>query len=205
MLDNYRPLSERAPTLVEDSTRLPVADSTFGWRSLADADSKAAVTASGPPGPAAESARILSRSGFALIEVLMGSGLLGVVAVTMYLGIAQGFAITQIARENLRATRILEGKMEAIRLYSWDQINQPGFIPSTFTDSFDPSARVGSQGAIYLGTAVITNAPGSDSYSNDLRWVSVRVTWTSSNIQRQRSMQTLVSRCGLQNYIYPLK
>ncbi len=135
----------------------------------------------------------------------MGSGLLGMMAVTLYMGIAQGFAITQVARENLRATRILQEKMETIRLYSWDQINQPGFIASTFVDYYDPSSSASNKGAVYAGTVVITNAPASETYAGDLKWVSVQVTWNSNNIRRQRSMETLVSCFGLQNYVYPLK
>src|SRR6266498_568400 len=146
-----------------------------------------------------------SRSAFALIEVLMGSGILGVMSVTLYLAIAQGFAVMQVARENLRATQILQEKMETIRLYSWDQIKQPGFIPSTFTDFYDPSGSAANKGAVYLGTVIVTNAPASESYAADLKWVRVQVMWTSSNVRRQRSMQTFVSHYGLQNYVYPLK
>jgi Tfp pilus assembly protein PilV len=61
-----------------------------------------------------------------MVEVLMAAGLIGVISVTLYIAIAQGFAATQVARENLRATQILQEKMETIRLYGWDQINVPG-------------------------------------------------------------------------------
>lgn len=135
----------------------------------------------------------------------MGSGLLGVMSVTLYLAIAQGFAVLQVARENLRAIQILQEKMETIRLYSWDQIKQPGFIPSTFTDYYDPSGGAANKGAVYLGTVILTNAPASETYAADMKWVRVQLTWTSSNVRRQRSMQTFVSQYGLQNYVYPLK
>ena len=135
----------------------------------------------------------------------MGSGLLAVISVTLYLAIAQGFSVVQVARENLRAAQILQEKMETIRLYSWDQINQPGFIPSTFTNYYDPSASPSNRGVVYLGTAVVTNAPATETYAGDLRWIRFQLTWTSSSIHRQRSMETFVSRYGLQNYVYPLK
>jgi len=146
-----------------------------------------------------------SRCAFALIEVLIGSGLLGVMSVSLYLGIAQGFAFVQIARENLRATQILQEKLETVRLYTWDQVIQPGFIPSAFTNYYYPSGGSGSQGAVYRGTTTVSSAPVGGSYANDMKLVSVQLTWTSSNVQRQRSMHTLVSRYGLQNYVYPLK
>ena len=137
--------------------------------------------------------------------VLIGSGLLGVMSVSLYLGIAQGFAFVQIARENLRATQILQEKLETVRLYNWDQISQPGFIPSGFTNYYYPSGSPGNQGAVYRGTTTIASAPVGGSYAGDMKLVSVQLTWTSSNVQRKRSMQTFVSRYGLQNYVYPLK
>jgi len=147
----------------------------------------------------------VSRSAFALIEVLIGSGLLGVISVALYLAIAQGFTFVQIARENLRATQILQEKLETVRLYNWDQISQPGFIPSGFTNYYYPSGSPGNQGAVYRGTTTIASAPVGGSYAGDMKLVSVQLTWTSSNVQRKRSMQTFVSRYGLQNYVYPLK
>src|SRR5437667_1245863 len=96
-----------------------------------------------------------SRCAFALIEVLIGSGLLGVMSVSLYLGIAQGFAFVQIARENLRATQILQEKLETVRLYTWDQVIQPGFIPSAFTNYYYPSGGSGSQGAVYRGITTV--------------------------------------------------
>ncbi len=160
-----------------------------------------AVAAEGTAQPRSLSAR----SAFTLIEVMMSSGLLAVMSVTLYMAIAQGFAVAEVARENLRATQILQEKMETIRLYSWDQINQPGFIPFAFTNYYDTSGSPGNKGLVYQGTVVVTNVPINETYASNLRWVNIQVTWTSSNTRRQRSMQTYVSMYGLQNYVYPLK
>ena len=116
----------------------------------------------------------------------------------------QGFGIVQVARENLRATQILQEKMETIRLYKWDDITTPGFIPATFTDSFYP-AGLTNQGVNYQGTMTISDVPSplsSASYASDLKLVVVQVNWTSGKVQRNRDMRTLVSHYGLHNYIY---
>src|SRR6266511_1601251 len=42
--------------------------------------------------------RFTNRSAFTLIEVIMSSGLLAVMAVSLYMAIAQGFAIAEVAR-----------------------------------------------------------------------------------------------------------
>jgi type II secretory pathway pseudopilin PulG len=141
------------------------------------------------------------RRAFSLIEAMMATALISVSFVSLYAAIAYGFAAVEVSRENLRATQVMLEKLETLRLYSWDQINTPGFVPSTFQAPFNPSTNAVG-GFLYQGTVTITNAPISESYSNDMRLVSVTVNWTSGNIPRARQMGTLVSRYGLQNYIY---
>jgi prepilin-type N-terminal cleavage/methylation domain-containing protein len=144
-----------------------------------------------------------SARAFTLIEVLVSVGIVGVVFFSLYSAISSGFAMIQVSRENLRATQILQEKMEVIRLYRWDQVNSNGFIPTTFVEPFyATNIATNTTGLLYYGTLVVTNAPISEVYSNDLRLISASVTWTSNNKLRERSMSTLVSRYGLQNYVY---
>src|SRR6266513_1570575 len=141
---------------------------------------------------------------FTLMEVLVVVGIIGFEFVTRYLGMTQGFGIVQVARENLRATQILQEKMETIRLYTWDQITNAGFIPPTFTAPFFPTGQT-NQGVNFEGTMTISDVPSplsNASYASDLKLVVVQVNWTSGNVQRKRDMRTLVSHYGLHNYIY---
>ena len=137
-----------------------------------------------------------------MIAALAGATLaLGVSFVSLYAGFSGGFSGVQTSRENLRATQVLLEKLETIRLYSWDQINTSGFIPTTFSAPFNPSTN-STGGFTYQGTVSIANAPIEEAYSTDLKLVTVEVTWTSATIARKASMSTFVSRYGLQNYIY---
>jgi prepilin-type N-terminal cleavage/methylation domain-containing protein len=145
--------------------------------------------------------RRTAAAAFSLVEVLVAMGIVGITFVSLYTAISSGFGIINVARENLRATQVLLEKMETLRLYNWTQINSNGFIPPTFTAPYYPKGNTNS-GLIYQGTMTITNAPATEAYSNDLRVVILRVTWTSGSVSRAREMQTLVSRHGLQNYIY---
>ena len=141
---------------------------------------------------------------FTLMEVLVAVAIIGVQFVTLYLGMTQGFGIVQVSRENLRATQILQEKMETIRLYTWDQITNAGFIPPTFTAPFFPTGQT-NQGVNFEGTMTIGDVPSplsNASYASDLKLVVVQVNWTSGNVQRKREMRTLVSHYGLHNYIY---
>jgi len=84
----------------------------------------------------------------------------------------------RLARENLRATQVIQEKFETIRLYTWDQINDPNFVPASFTASFYNGNGQTNQAA-YNGTVKITKAGIADAYADDLRLVTIQVNWTS--------------------------
>lgn len=143
---------------------------------------------------------------FTLIEMAVCTAVMSIIFVSLYGGIASGFGLVKLARENLRANQIIVEKMETIRLYNWDQINSNGFIPATFTAPFFPppvnNTNSDSSGVIYYGTLSVTNVPFSAEYSTNMRLVTVSLTWTNANMARIRELQTLVSQNGMQNYIY---
>jgi len=55
---------------------------------------------------------------------------------------------------------------------------------------------------IYTGTVVVTNAPITESYSNDLRMIKITLTWNSGGGVHKRQATTFVSQYGLQRYVY---
>ena len=142
------------------------------------------------------------RSAFTVVEVMIGVTIMAVTFASLFLGFAQGFGIIRSARENLRATQILQEQAETIRLYTWDQINSNGFIPAGFTNYFYPASTQANGGLVYTGQITISPAPMAESYSNDHRLVTVALTWTSGHAVCQRQLNTLVSRYGLHNYYY---
>ena len=151
------------------------------------------------------SASHASEMAFALVEVVIGAGLLGIMMISLYGGMSSGFAVTQLARENLRGTQIMLERMEGIRLYNWDQLTTSNMIPVVFTNYYYPLAASGeSKGIIYNGSMVITNATLSPSatYSTNMRIVTVSINWTSGKVLRTRSMSTYVSKNGIQNYVF---
>ncbi len=79
-----------------------------------------------------------ARSGFSLLEALIGMTVVGVVFVSLYAAMASGFSMTALARENLRATQILTEMGETFRLYTWTQITTPGWVPTQFTATYSP-------------------------------------------------------------------
>ena len=141
-------------------------------------------------------------AGFSLIEATIGMAVIGTASVSMFAGINTGFFTMQMARENLRATQIMLEKMETLRLYSWDQVTTAGFITPTFTAAYDPNVTNGSSGISYSGTVTVGSPNIATSYSNDIKQVTVTVSWTTGQLPRTRSFSTYIARNGLQNYIY---
>jgi type II secretory pathway pseudopilin PulG len=139
-----------------------------------------------------------------LVEVLVGSALLGILFTSLFGGISMSTAQTRIAREDLRATQILIERLEGIRLFDWYQlVYSNNLCPATFTSSFAPGSS-GGTGIVYYGTMSITNVSLNPpaSYTNQLRAVIVSVVWTNGNMRHQRSMSTYQAQYGMQNYVF---
>jgi prepilin-type N-terminal cleavage/methylation domain-containing protein len=139
---------------------------------------------------------------FSLVEVMVGMMVLSVLILSLYAAIAWGFAIMRLARENIRATQVMTEKMETIRLYNWDQVNSNGFIPPTFSVPYYPIGQTNGSGLTYYGIMSINNVDFGNSYDADMKQITVTLNWTNANLPRTRTVRTLVSRYGLQNYIY---
>ena len=137
---------------------------------------------------------------FSLAEGLFGVAIMGTVFVSLYSGMASGFQSIRLAQENLRATQIMLEKFEALRLYNWEQINTPGFVPVAFTEYFAPTEN--SPGVSYSGRVTISNMTVPEAYNTDLRAVRVDLTWKSGRMTHTRTFTSFVAKYGLQNYIF---
>ncbi len=147
-----------------------------------------------------------SESADTLAEVMVGVGLLGLLFASLFGGMCRCTGLTQIAREDLRATQILLERIEGIRLFNWNQlVYSNNLCPATFTSSYCPIANAsGSTGFTYYGTMVITNiscGPAS-SYSNQIRAIIVTLNWTNAGFSRTRTVTTCQAKYGAQNYAF---
>lgn len=155
---------------------------------------------------ASRSSSRCSQIAYTLAEVMVGVAIMGILFVSLYGGMSSGFAVTQVSRENLRATQILIERMEGIRLYNWNQLIYSNWVPATFTAYYYPMTNRGeSPGIVYSGTMTIVKNPPmypASTYNTNIAAVTVKVDWISANIPRTRSITTYVSRNGVQNYVY---
>ena len=141
--------------------------------------------------------------GATIVEIVISTCILSIMAAGIMGCFTYGFYIMELARENQRATQIILEKFETVRLYNWDQVLTPGFIPASFDDIYDPQAGPNGAGVAYHGTVTVTNVPFNSSYSGDMRELVISLTWTSSkNLTRSRTMSTFVAKDGIQNYVY---
>jgi type II secretory pathway pseudopilin PulG len=139
-----------------------------------------------------------------IIEVVMATAIIALTGGGVISSVNYGLFIMRMARENQRATQVMLEKLEAIRLYNWDQVTNNGYVPSSFTASYDPTIS-SSQGIVYYGSMSITTPTFSSTpnYSASMRQFNVSVTWTNvGGLRHSRSLSTYVAQNGVQNYVY---
>jgi len=139
---------------------------------------------------------------FTIGEVVVSLVIISIGAAALIGCISYGFFVTQLTRENQRATQIMLERAEAIRLCSWDQVRSSGFIPPTFTDYYDGTATNDARGAVYQGTVEIIPFPFAASYAADLRQLKLTVQWQTGRISHSRTNITNIAKDGIQNYVY---
>lgn len=145
----------------------------------------------------------IKANGTTLVDVIMSVAIIGIMCAGLVGSLTYGFYTMGNARENQRATQVLLEKLESIRLYSWDQVHSNYFIPSSFTDVYDPQAGTGLQGLTYYGT-IATNAVNLGATINsNMVSMTISVRWTNrNNLPHYRTVTTYIAKDGLQNYVY---
>jgi type II secretory pathway pseudopilin PulG len=154
--------------------------------------------------------RITRRSGprhhgFTVSEVVFSFAIFGLVFAALLAGLTWNVSTVKSARETVRATQIMEDKLDTIRLYSWEQITTPGFITNQFYVPFSPTnALAGTEGpgVTYTGLITIAISPLTESYQTNILRITVDLYWPSSTQVRHTQMSTFVSKYGLQGYVY---
>ena len=144
-------------------------------------------------------------TGGTLVEVVIAIALLALVASGVLGSFKYSFFEMGIVRENQRATQIVLAKLETLRLYNWDQVRSNGFMPTTFSEVYDPQSASGNQGVTYTGFVSVSNMPAtfsSKSYYTNMRACTVVVTWQTGSLSHRRSVTTYIARDGIQNYVY---
>lgn len=79
------------------------------------------------------------------------------------------------------------------------------FIPDSFVAALDPAdtdiAEL-SDDEVFTGKVAVEPSGLGTSYADDMRKITITLSWETSGRPQERSMTTMVSKNGLQNYIY---
>jgi type II secretory pathway pseudopilin PulG len=150
------------------------------------------------------------RSAFSLIEVMMGAAVMAVVFGSVFAILTMGLFMTTTSRENLRATRVMQDKMEGVRLFSPTQLTNTTILVQSFTNWFSETNNIGmasvqGYGIMYTGSIVIAPLSFTTSYSSNMQQVTVNIGWVSGgpgNMAHTRSMSTFYANQGLYNYVW---
>lgn len=143
------------------------------------------------------------RSAFTLVESVFALAMAVIMFGALYTGLAFGFSMIKSARENSRATQIMVEKMETIRLYTWSQITNPGFVPTEkFTVPYYAVGPSNNTGLLYTGQIAIADTTLGTSYANNMKKITIQLNWQQGETNRSRSMTSYVTRNGLQNYVW---
>ena len=158
-------------------------------------------------------AKVESRAlqmGFTLPEVMISVSILAGLMVSVFAGMAIGWAVINTSRQDLRATQILTQKIESIRLLTWAQLTNQ--CPFTFRETYDSLSQTNGSGLWYFGRVSLgtaTNIPSTCNYRDDVRLVTLSLSWTNnfgrSPVVHNRQMQTLASKNGIQQYIWGIQ
>ena len=144
-------------------------------------------------------------AGFTFLETLAAIAIFGVCFGALLEGLTWSVSSVKFARETVRATQIMEEKLDTIRLYSWEQITTPGFITNQFYEPFCPTNTLSGPnalGVMYTGVVTMVSTPLTESYSSNMMRITIDLYWPSRPAVRHAQMSTFVSKYGLQGYIY---
>ena len=142
------------------------------------------------------------RDAFTIVEIIAAAVVISIGAAALMGCTSYAFYVTQLTRENQRATQIMVERAEAIRLCNWEQVKTAGFIPATFTDYYDPTATNGSSGVVYRGTVSITPFTFPTSYATNMRTLTLTLQWQSGRVSHSRTHVTNISQDGIHNYVF---
>jgi len=99
-----------------------------------------------------------TRDAYTLTEVMMAATVILIIMLSLFLGLSMGFYITRTSREDLRATQVVIGRLEGIRLYNWNQIVYSNTIPKTFTETYYPMTIISPNNPTAITTSINVNA-----------------------------------------------
>lgn len=136
-----------------------------------------------------------SKGGFTLVEVIVSMALMAMVFTAAFGTYFLGMRMVEDAREELRASQIIQSELEAMRTLTWDDLENMG----TGWSIIDPQGNFVQQFAQnYLAYRWVYDIPGAQQ-----KRIAIWVRWTNSRGQYSYQMfSTVFTQNGLNDYYY---
>ena len=149
------------------------------------------------------SKRYRAVTAFTIAETMVAVAIFGIMFASFFGGLSLSLSVVKSARESLRATQIMAENMDIIRLKTFTQVKT-----TNYTAPFNPiPASITNAGGAGLTYTVRVIVPPSspmtegESYKDDVKQVTLQLSWRSGKFVKTNEMRTFVSRYGLQSYI----
>jgi prepilin-type N-terminal cleavage/methylation domain-containing protein len=136
---------------------------------------------------------VSSQKGFSLVELMIGTMVIGLVLISSLAGLSTGYRMIESARDYTRSTQILQSEMEDLRTLNWTDLSS---FPSwaTFTPSEQFSSAYNNKYTCYR--YIWTRKA-------DQLGVRLYVVWYSPNGKYLwRSFDTYFTKEGINDYYY---
>ncbi|MEX0332128.1 MAG: prepilin-type N-terminal cleavage/methylation domain-containing protein [Puniceicoccaceae bacterium] len=138
------------------------------------------------------------KAGFTLVEVMIGMVLMAIVFTAAFGSYFLGMRIIQDAREEVRASQIIQSELERLRTKNWAQLTD--MYNNNPVEFFEPQGTFVKQYAKdYTAYRIVQKHPDS----KPMYWVVVVVRWTNSrNVLVYQLFTTVFTQDGLNDYYY---
>lgn len=139
-----------------------------------------------------------SKGGFTLLETVVGMTLMAAVFGSAYASYFLGLNIIEDAREELRATQIIQSELERLRTITWVELTALATV-----SSFEPQGEfVKMYSGMYATKRKVEDVVVVGANAG-LKQVTLYVSWTSRRgKERTQVFSTLFAENGLSDYYY---
>jgi hypothetical protein len=132
------------------------------------------------------------------MEVALASFVLALGIATSIIALQSGFKFIDVARDTTLASQILQSEIERLRMMSWGTVVA---LPSS--EKVDLSTMFTSDANLANRFTVVREIAKGPSRENDVRLITLRVTWTSlDGRSHTRSFLAKYIKNGLYDYYY---
>lgn len=143
---------------------------------------------------AADNSYPRNKDGFTLVEVLVSMALMAMVFTAAFGTYFLGMRMVEDAREELRASQIIQSELEAMRTLTWDDLEEMGNGWSTFSPQGNFVQQFANDYLAYKWVYDITT---------DQKRIAIWVRWTNSRGEYTYQMfSTIFTQNGLNDYYY---